>query len=402
MVTESEHAFRAILSWNLSVLRPELALRCEGLSVDRTIEELRKWAGREVTYARTHSTATNSTKTSKLCNFCHAKGHLDTECRKKSGVKCDKCSMLGHTAATCRKVGRIAATSSEPAAVQSFQLDTAADETSTGDRNLFSSYSPCNLSVTLANASKGRILGKGTIAVPASPQPISIPAVHLEGCNKTLLSLASLEKAGYHLHVPEDINVNLQLRDKARHSHLTFQRRGPRYIWEPPQPPSSWHAALGHVNDNFMARTLRQHNIDPPAPTDCTPCAKAKFTRQPGHARLLNATAKLQVIHLDLVGGKDALPPTTGVSDVPAAQLCLLLIDEHTRFKWQIPVYHKDDCPQLLKAFLLKLNTSYNRFPARLHSDRDSEFINGRIQDFLTEHGIHWTEVQHMHTNKTD
>lgn len=47
MNQESQTAFRAVLSYNFSLLRPELALRCDNYSLDEMVAELRKWAGRE-------------------------------------------------------------------------------------------------------------------------------------------------------------------------------------------------------------------------------------------------------------------------------------------------------------------------------------------------------------------
>ena len=395
--TEVEIDFRAVLSYNLSILRPELALRCDDLSVLDTITELRKWAGREYSKpSQPVSTSSHGNNRGRLvgkaCTFCQIRGHNESECRKKAGVKCTNCNLLGHTSTTCKKssVANVPVTAPSISAV--FQLDTAADETTTGNKELFTSYLPCTQTVTLANASEGRILGKGLIDIPAQPHPISVPAIHLEGCQHTLLSLHSLEKAGFHLHVPEDTNLPLQLRDNSRAAILHFKRKGPRFVWETPLlPQESWHASLGHVNHNYLKQTLQQHNIEPPQPIACTPCAQAKFARHPGSGHIIKATSKLEVIHLDLVGGKASLPPGVNESDVPAASYCLLLIDEYTRFKWQIPVYAKDDCPQLLKIFLQQLHTSFGRFPARLHSDRGSEFINGKIQDYLASNGIQWT-----------
>lgn len=101
---------------------------------------------------------------------------------------------------------------------------------------------------------------------------------------------------------------------------------------------------------------------------------------------------------MDLVGGKDALPSSTGAGDVPAATMALTIIDEHTRFKWAIPLHAKSDAPIQLKGLLLQLKSKFTKLPSRIHSDRGSEFVGGKLSDWLIEQGIRWTgSAAHAH-----
>ena len=141
-----------------------------------------------------------------------------------------------------------------------------------------------------------------------------------------------------------------------------------------------------------MSKTLQQHDIEPqPTSEPCSACAQAKFVHKKGKGHLVQeATAFLDVIHIDLVGGRDVLPPSISINDVAAATLAIVAIDEFTRFKWVIPIYSKKDCPKGTKLFLQHLNSEFGKYPRRLHSDRGSEFLV--LSEFLRERGIRPTD----------
>lgn len=383
--------YQIMVCHHVRSINMELGLTCTNLPLSRTLTVLRTHTAAPPTPSA--SARTEQRKSALKCTFCDRKGHSEAECHKKHGYPTRNASSVGNRQAKAIRKRQTAAST--------FQLDTAADQHVAFNENDFSSYSCCtSRNVELADGSTVPVQGVGALKVPTQTGPIILrDAIHIKGKGPVLLSLARLQDAGYHLQTRQD-NA-LEVRHHSKATTILFSRKGNRFLWQP-DTSTDWHATLGHVNPRAIMTTLERHGVKSPAPPstkECTACVQAKFSASPGKGHLIHEAQRfIDVLHIDLVGGKDALPPSTGASDVPAATMALTIIDEHTRFKWAIPLHAKSDAPIQLKGLLLQLQSRFSRLPFRIHSDRGSEFVCGTLTDWLTEHGVQWTgSAAHAH-----
>lgn len=394
--------------------RPEIALLCNNKTLTETLVILRTHAvnSRKSTSGNIRSKTDKDHTRGATCNHCSIPGHTDAQCWKKHGKPENKSKSE-------EKVPKAKAV--RMSSGQGYQLDTAADEHIAFNETEFSSYRRHTRTAHLANGSPVQVIGDGSIQVPSliPYQPLLLRnATHIKGSGPTLLSLAQLSDQGFYLHAQKDTPIEIR-RGYDDTTVLEFKRQKNQYMWLPPAPSSqpapttatqtpdpcpNWHATLGHVNPRALKHTLQQHGLHDgvkslPTTKTCVACAQAKFTSTPGKGKLIHeAKGFLDVLHVDLVGGKDALPSSTSASDVPAATLALTIIDEFTRYKWAIPLHSKSDAPIHLKGLLLQLQRRFSRQPFRIHSDRGSEFIGGSLSDWLVERGIKWTgSAAHAH-----
>lgn len=383
--------------------RPDVALLCINKSLTETLTLLRVHAGS--TSAPTPTTSNkqkvrndaNHTPGAR-CTFCKKPGHTEAQCYRKNG-RPEK----GKEATGFKKQepSRAKAVSADKPLSMSYQLDTAADEHIVYNENQFSSYSRVSRTVELADGSVIPVLGEGFIYVPTMhSSPVALRAIHIRGSGPILISLAQLIEQGYHLSARK--GEPIEIKDNENNLIFTFKQQNKQFLWTP-SSSVDWHAALAHVSPRAVKNTLRSNDLPPglhpPKTTECDACAQAKFTITPGKGTLIHEAHQfLDVMHVDLVGGKDSLPPSTGASDVPAATMALTIIDEHTRYKWAIPLHSKTDAPIQLKGLLLQLHAQLNKQPFRIHSDRGSEFIGGTLSDWLITRGIKWTgSAAHAH-----
>lgn len=389
---EGKGILQVILCHRIASHNEDLAIRCRTLDLDGTIAQLRLHTN---TTTNSSNTKHPGWKSNEWCSYHKAKGHSTADCKarqkgmdksKKDKDKKDKTANISAVTKVPTPPGK------------SYMLDSGADNHVAGNKTDFSSYVTGPALCQLANGSTAQILGRGELLVPTLNGHLHLTdCIHMAGVQNTILSLAKLEDKGMYLHCPAETSLSKELRRPDHSVVLTFQRVNNKYLWRPPQSSSStdWHAALGHVNPRTVKQTLHRHEIIPselPTTQTCLPCAQAKFHATPGSGKLVSeAKAFLDVFHMDLVGGKDSLPPSTKLGDCPAATMALVVIDESTRFKWVFPLHAKTDAPIQLKGLLLHLHSRFHRFPFRIHTDRGSEFINGTLNDFLVDKGIRWT-----------
>ncbi|KAK4703014.1 putative transposase, partial [Phenoliferia sp. Uapishka_3] len=150
-----------------------------------------------------------------------------------------------------------------------------------------------------------------------------------------------------------------------------------------------WHKRLCHPGLSTFKRTVQGGLLDGlelggeiPEEHRCVGCAACKATRLPhkGDASIHRATRPLQSIKIDLSGRTDAT--------VHNEEYYMLIRDGYSHFPWVFLLKQKSDA---FPVFVKWQNAIENKIPfkvAEIHSDRGTEFINGRWEIHNSQRGI--------------
>ena len=85
-------------------------------------------------------------------------------------------------------------------------------------------------------------------------------------------------------------------------------------------------------------------------------------------------------------------------SAVGGFEYLLVLVDDHTRFKFAYPLVQRRDAPSQIRQFIASFNRLANRPGSHvqcvgtLHTDGAGEFTSNKLRDELAEETIHKTE----------
>uniref|UniRef100_A0A2N9EJK6 CCHC-type domain-containing protein n=1 Tax=Fagus sylvatica TaxID=28930 RepID=A0A2N9EJK6_FAGSY len=110
---------------------------------------------------------------------------------------------------------------------------------------------------------------------------------------------------------------------------------------------STWHARLGHIGKDRMARLAREGLLGPLAKVDlpiCEPCLAGKACRKP-FGKAVRATQPLELIHSDICGPMN-------VKARHGASYFLTFIDDYTRYGYVQLIAHRYEALDCFKRFV--------------------------------------------------
>ena len=123
----------------------------------------------------------------------------------------------------------------------------------------------------------------------------------------------------------------------------------------------------------------------------CPHCVTANATLHAHKADRYVESTPGRLIHADIAG------PFIK-STVNHYEYLLVLVDDHSRFKFGIPLVSRSDAPAKIRAFVASFNSFASRTGSTvqpigtLHTDGAGEFTSGKFRDELAELSIHKTE----------
>lgn len=179
--------------------------------------------------------------------------------------------------------------------------------------------------------------------------------VHHISTSDNLISTHCLERTNFKINwyaPPSSVTVT----DAQGLEILVFQRLGGKLVLVKPFPSKSqrsinvahhdgaivptnhsiWHRRLAHINHQYANNALQDADIPLLLDEACITCAIAKATRKPCKTKREVAGCFLDRVHMDVGGGKNALPqakPTTH-SYLLSPNSSLLLTDHATNYRW--------------------------------------------------------------------
>ncbi|SGZ30192.1 BQ5605_C110g13213 [Microbotryum silenes-dioicae] len=114
----------------------------------------------------------------------------------------------------------------------------------------------------------------------------------------------------------------------------------------------------------------------------CDTCQAGKITHHPFPAVASNCSAQpLKRVHMDLLA-------FDGAVSLGGARYALVIVDDHSRYLWAIPMSHKSDTFAAFKSWLAKVERSMSRKVLAVRSDNGGEFMSNEFSRFLEEQGI--------------
>ena len=123
----------------------------------------------------------------------------------------------------------------------------------------------------------------------------------------------------------------------------------------------------------------------------CPHCVTANASHHPHRADRYEESAPGRLIHADIAG------PFVK-SAVGHFEYLLVLVDDHSRFKFGIPLVKRSDAPARIRSFIANFNNFASRTGSSvqpistLHTDGAGEFTSGKFKDELSEIKVHKTE----------
>ena len=123
----------------------------------------------------------------------------------------------------------------------------------------------------------------------------------------------------------------------------------------------------------------------------CPSCVTANATHHPHRASKYEESMPGRLIHADIAG------PFVK-SAVGHFEYLLVLVDDHSRFKFGLPLVKRSDAPAHIRSFIASFNSFASRTGSTvqpigtLHTDGAGEFTSGKFRDELADLSVHKTE----------
>jgi hypothetical protein len=156
-------------------------------------------------------------------------------------------------------------------------------------------------------------------------------------------------------------------------------------------PAELWHKRFAHLSYGNLAK-LQQLNMvtglqltakDFQHARDevCEPCVLAKHTKSPFPTSTSQATERLELIHMDLMGPLQV--PSLGGNNYIAT-----FLDDYSRYAEIVPLSHKSDAGDAIKDIITKWETQTGCTVRRVRSDRGGEYVNTAVTTYFKSKGI--------------
>eukprot|EP00965_Chrysotila_dentata_P118189 3906318-Pleurochrysis_carterae.AAC.3 len=152
------------------------------------------------------------------------------------------------------------------------------------------------------------------------------------------------------------------------------------------------------------AQHMHRH-LYPLEPLACAACRTSRQTRLlplPTGPGRYKSSYPGRLIHAD-IGGPFLRSHTNSY------QYEMVLVDDHTRFKWVHLLRHKSEASQAVRAFMISFTALLNRnrtegttsVVGTFHSDNAGEFLSSEFASFLSANGVNATTCPRMCINST-
>lgn len=364
----------------------------------------------------------------KECYYCHKKGHIARDCRKKardngggSGGN-PRRNNHGGSNATRQSGGggrsngggsgeqtyALTAKTSKTSEEEAWFLDSGASRHITNNRiGLTDAYAD-NTSITFGNGSKlsAELCGdlRVTSYIPSADRQQSLwlrDVLFVPGAKANLLSVQTATSHGVRFNFSPDrcdISVGSKIIAEANYTNGAYQLRCTR---EPPsqtyalsagaETPQLWHRRFGHLGFGSLAKlvtgnmvtgiTIKPADFTALKGGDCEPCQRAKQARVPFAASDTITTEPLELLHMDVCG------PMPVPSHAGSNYFCTVL-DDYTGLSIVGTLATKGATADKVKTFIQLLETQSGYRVRTVRTDGGGEYVNAELEGFFTERGI--------------
>ena len=158
------------------------------------------------------------------------------------------------------------------------------------------------------------------------------------------------------------------------------------------------HVSLKHITSLHESAADAPAHLSKATHLTCSKCAEANATRLSHPSSLYRPSYPGRLVHADIVG---PFRP----SYVGGYRYSLILVDDHSRFKFVYHMVKKSEAPKLVRRFVASFNGRVNstsrtmtRMVGSLHTDNAGELVSREFQELMDSESIeHTTSPPHVH-----
>nr|GEU71611.1 hypothetical protein [Tanacetum cinerariifolium] len=114
----------------------------------------------------------------------------------------------------------------------------------------------------------------------------------------------------------------------------------------------------------------------------CSSCELSKAKRSSLRSKaVLSSKGRLNLLHMDLCG-------PMRVASINGKKYILVIVDDYSRYTWNLFLRFKDETPKVLKEFLTMIQRNLQAPVITVRTDRGTEFLNKTLNAFFKEERI--------------
>lgn len=337
-----------------------------------------------------------------ICNGCKQRGHIRAQCNavtmtvnqierllkmKKSSNKANAAGS-GQNYTNCITVSNV---------LSDWIIDSGATTHMTPSKKFFTNYDRSHRSqVLVADGKSLRVIGRGEVKLNLiTNKGVKVftlkNVLHVPGLKSNLFSIRQFTASGEAVVFDANKVYLLCDQEKALIGHMSnnhYTLYGSEQAMLADQSPCKheWHRRLAHRNLGDVS-----HMISLGLPSSfcqcsdiCEECLKGKMARRPFKAA---ASVKnvLDVIVSDVHG---PMP----VESIGKKRYFVTFIDAKSRYCEVRFIRQKSEVTACAVQYIEHLKTKFGKKPKVFRSDRGTEYMDHRLQDYLLEEGI-WFET---------
>ncbi|GJX11204.1 retrovirus-related pol polyprotein from transposon TNT 1-94 [Tanacetum coccineum] len=114
----------------------------------------------------------------------------------------------------------------------------------------------------------------------------------------------------------------------------------------------------------------------------CSSCEVSKAKRSSFKTKTVpSSKGRLNLLHMDLCG-------PMRVARINGKRYILVIVDDYSRYTWNLFLRSKEETPNVLKDFLMMIQRNLQALVISIRTDRGTKFLNKTLNAFFKEEGI--------------
>nr|GEW48471.1 ribonuclease H-like domain-containing protein [Tanacetum cinerariifolium] len=114
----------------------------------------------------------------------------------------------------------------------------------------------------------------------------------------------------------------------------------------------------------------------------CSSCELSKAKRSSFKSKAVpSSKRRLNLLHMDLCG-------PMRVARINGKKYILVIVDDYSRYTWNLVLRFKDETPEVLKEFLTMIQRNLQASVITVRTDKGTKFLNKTLNAFFKEEGI--------------
>lgn len=341
---------------------------------------------------------TSNDKMEKECFYCHKKGHIKAECRKRMHDEKKKTSA----------VALMATQDNRDEDYQLWNLDSGSTKHITPDKTQFIQLRSLDedIYITFGNQTKEPAHGIGDVAVRTRllngqfSHFILKDVLYMPGAMTNLFSVRQATSRGAKISfqgstctvsMPQIGTIIHAAQHEGLYCFSSICHKETAMTATAKETAELWHRRYGHMGYDSMAKlpsivsgisvTAEQFKKAAASDNICETCVTSKQNRLPFPSSQSKTTRPLELVHMDVCGPMQE-------ASLGGNKYVATFLDDYTKLSTVVPVPSKAEViPAVKKTIILLENQSGQKLQA-VRTDRGGEYLNNELKEFYAAKGI--------------